>query len=54
MTNFKNYLVNKAWNAHNYDKRKSQYTKQLCQPNKILNVYNLNILNAATFLHKVK
>ena len=35
------------------NKGKFEHTKQLFQPNKILNVYKLNILNVAIFMHKV-
>ena len=34
------------------NKRKFEHTKQLFQLNKILNVYELNILNVATFMYK--
>ena len=36
------------------NKGKFEYTKQLFQSNKILNVYNLNILNVATFIRLIK
>ena len=35
------------------NKGKLKHTKQLFQLNKILNVYKLNIVNVATFMHKV-
>ena len=35
------------------NKSKFEHTKQLFPSNKILNVYKLNIVNVATFMHKV-
>ena len=35
-----------------WNKGKFEHARQLFQLNKILNVYKLNILNAATFMYK--
>ena len=42
-----------ACNTHVHSKTKFKHARHLFRENKMLNVYQLNILNNAMFMHKI-